>query len=122
MPANRRFRCTATGDAMITRRLPVDGDYNGFDAVRDFILQGEFRYGNLETTVHNFESSGAARSGGSWLCSSPGVLDDMRRFGFNILNLANNHALDYGPRGLERTMHYLQRRQAIQAGGIWYPA
>ena len=111
MPANRHFRCTATGDAMITRRLPADGDYDGFAAVRDFLLQAEFRYGNLETTVHDFEAGGAARSGGSWLCSPPGILDDMRRFGVNILNLANNHALDYGPDGLMRTMHYLRQRQ-----------
>ncbi len=111
MPANRHFRCTATGDAMITRRLPADGDYDGFAAVRDFLLQAEFRYGNLETTLHDFEAGGAARSGGSWLCSPPGVLDDMRRFGVNILNLANNHALDYGPDGLRRTMHYLRQRQ-----------
>ncbi len=108
MNRKSHFRCTATGDAMITRRLPAEGDYEGFAAVRDFIRQAEFRYGNLETTVHNFEACGAAQSGGSWLCSPPGVLDDMRRFGVNILNLANNHALDYGPDGLKRTMHYLR--------------
>ena len=108
MNRKSHFRCTATGDAMITRRLPAEGVYEGFAAVRDFIMRGDFRYGNLETTVHNFESCGAARSGGSWLCSPPGVLEDMRRFGMNILNLANNHALDYCHGGLVRTMHYLR--------------
>lgn len=101
------FRCTATGDAMITRRLPRNGDYPGFAEVRNFIMQGGFRFGNLETTVHNFESCGAARSGGSWLCSPPGVIEDLGRFGINILSAANNHALDYSYGGLERTMHYL---------------
>ncbi|MBE6367501.1 MAG: CapA family protein [Lentisphaerae bacterium] len=61
------MRCTATGDAMITKRLPADGEYAGFSAVRDFIMQGDFRFSNLETTVHNFESCAGARSGGSWL-------------------------------------------------------
>ena len=102
------FRCTATGDSMITRRLPAEGEYDGFAAVRDFIRRGDFRFGNLETTVHNFEAPGAARSGGSWLCSPPGVLDDLRRFGMNILSGANNHALDYSYEGLERTLHYLE--------------
>ena len=104
-----RFRCTATGDAMITKRLPEDGAYPGFEEVREFILRGDFRFGNLETTVHNFESCGAARSGGSWLCSPPGVLADLRRFGINILSAANNHALDYSYGGLERTAHYLEQ-------------
>ena len=103
------FRCTATGDAMITRRLPLEGEYEGFNEVRDFIMQGDFRFGNLETTVHNFESCAGAQSGGSWLCSPPGVLDDMRKFGINILSTANNHALDYSYGGLERTMHYINQ-------------
>ena len=103
------FRCIATGDAMITKRLPQGGNYEGFDEVRDFIMQGDFRFSNLETTVHNFESCGAMRSGGSWLCSPPGVLDDMKKFGFNILSTANNHALDYSYGGLEKTLEYLEK-------------
>ena len=105
------FRCTATGDAMITKRLPEKDAYQGFREVRDFIMRGDFRFGNLETTVHNFESCGAARSGGSWLCSPPGVLADLRRFGINILSAANNHALDYSYGGLERTIHYLNQAE-----------
>lgn len=109
--SNPIFRCTATGDAMITRRLPLEGDYEGFQEVRDFIMQGDFRFGNLETTVHNFESFGGALSGGSWLCSPPGVLKDLRKFGMNILSTANNHALDYSYGGLERTIYYLEQEE-----------
>lgn len=105
------FKCTATGDAMITRRLPVEGEYDGFREVRDFILQGDFRCSNLETTVHNYESYGAARSGGSWLCSPPGVIRDMRKFGLNVICTANNHALDYSYGGLLKTLEYLQKEE-----------
>ena len=103
------FRCTATGDSMITRRLPIEGEYDGFNEVRDFIMQGDFRFGNLETTVHNYESCGGAQSGGSWLCSPPGVLEDLRKFGMNILSTANNHALDFSYGGLEKTMEYVEK-------------
>ena len=106
--ANPVFRCSATGDAMITRRLPAGGEYPGFREVRDFIMRADFRFGNLETTVHDFESCAGARSGGSWLCSPPGVLEDLRKFGINILSTANNHALDYSYGGLERTLHYIR--------------
>lgn len=79
--------CTAAGDAMVFRRLP--GAYPGFEALRKFISRGDFRFFNLETTVHNFESYGAALSGGSWFCSQPEILEDAKKFGFNILTTAN---------------------------------
>ena len=110
------FRCCATGDSMITRRLPIEGEYAGFSTVRDYILQADFRFGNLETTVHHFESCGGAQSGGSWLCSPPGVLADLRKFGINILSTANNHALDYSYDGLERTLHYLEEAEIPYSG------
>lgn len=100
------MKCTAAGDTMVFRRLP--GDYPGFDELKRFIAQGEFRYCNLETTLHNFESFAAAQSGGSWFCSQPAVLEDVKHFGFNILNTANNHALDYSYKGLEKTLEHIR--------------
>ena len=34
-----RFRCTATGDSMISRRLPLEGEYEGFSEVKNFIIE-----------------------------------------------------------------------------------
>lgn len=100
------MKCTAAGDAMIFRQLP--GHYEGFEALRDFIAQGELRFLNLETTIHNFETYGAALSGGSWFCAEPRVLDGVKEFGFNMLTTANNHAMDYSHTGLLKTLEYLQ--------------
>lgn len=63
---------------------------------------------NLETTIHNFETYGAALSGGSWFCAEPRVLDGVKEFGFNMLTTANNHAMDYSHAGLLKTLEYLQ--------------
>ena len=109
--SNTLFRCSATGDSMITRRLPFEGEYDGFREVKEYIMQADFRFGNLETTVHKFESCGGAQSGGSWLCSPPGVLDDLKKFGMHILSTANNHALDYSYDGLEKTLQYLEKSE-----------
>ena len=100
------MRLTAAGDAMVFRRLP--GDYPGFGALRDFINRGDFRFLNLETTIHRHETFGAAVSGGSWFCAAPEVLDDMRAFGFNALCTANNHAMDYSHAGLMMTLRYIR--------------
>ena len=108
------MRCTAAGDAMVFRRLP--GSYAGFDDLRQFISQGDFRFFNLETTIHNFETYGAAQSGGSWFCAPPEVLEDAKRFGFNILTTANNHAMDYAYLGLEKTLGYVRAAGFPAAG------
>ena len=68
------MKCTAAGDAMVLRRLP--GNYPGFEQLKNFIAQGDFRFFNLETTIHNHETYGNAISGGTWFCSPPEVLED----------------------------------------------
>ena len=108
------MRLTAAGDAMVFRRLP--GDYPGFDALRDFINRGDFRFVNLETTIHRHETFGAAVSGGSWFCAAPEVLDDVRAFGFNALSTANNHAMDYSHAGLLKTLGYIRAAGFACAG------
>ena len=45
---------TAAGDAMVLRRLP--GNYPGFQELQSFINQGDFRFVNMETTIHNHET------------------------------------------------------------------
>ena len=42
--SNPVFKCTATGDAMVTRRLPFEGEYDGFSGVRDFISVDLFNF------------------------------------------------------------------------------
>ena len=37
----------------------------------------------------------------------PAVLDTLKKFGFNLLNLANNHAYDMGEDGMRQTRQYL---------------
>ena len=100
------FKCTAAGDAMVFRRF---AEYEGFEELRDFIGQGDFRFLNLETTCHRFETYGAALSGGSWFCTEPEVVQDMHKYGFNILTTANNHSHDYGIEGLLKTLEYVRQ-------------
>jgi poly-gamma-glutamate synthesis protein (capsule biosynthesis protein) len=99
---------------MVLRRLP--GNYPGLEEIISFIGQGDFRFVNLETTIHNHETYGAAWSGGTWFCSPPEVLDDCKTFGFNILSTANNHAMDYSHIGLEKTMNYIRKAGFPNAG------
>lgn len=107
------FRCCAAGDAMVFRRTT---DYDGLETIRNYIGQADFRFLNLETTVHRFETYGSALSGGSWFCCEPEVMQDMHKYGFNILSTANNHSHDYGIEGLMLTLKYI-REAGFQAAG-----
>lgn len=110
-----KMKFTATGDMLVQRRLP-EGEYEGFEALRDFILQGDMRFFNLETTLHFYESYGSQYSGGSWLCMEPTVLEDVKSFGFNVATFANNHAMDFSYGGLEKTLDNLQKYNLPSAG------
>lgn len=57
------MKCTAAGDSMVIRRLPED--YPGLVEMAAFIRQGDVRFVNMETTIHNYETYGAAQSGGT---------------------------------------------------------
>ena len=85
----------AAGDSFITRHIASAG-YEGFEDLRTLIEQHDVRFVNLEMTFHRQEGYPAAASGGTWAMTDPSMLDDMRRFGFNLFNTANNHSGDFG--------------------------
>ena len=105
----------AAGDAFITRRFP-EGGYSGFDAVRDLIGRHDVKFANLEMTFHNQEGYPAAFSGGTWAMADPRTLDDMKSYGFNLFNTANNHSCDYSHGGVLATAKYLKEKDMIFAG------
>lgn len=105
----------AAGDAFITRRLP-EGGYPGFAALQQVIKAHDVRFLNLESTFHNCEGYPAAESGGTWAMSDPRVLDDMKAYGFNLFNTANNHTGDYGVGGILATIKHLKARDMVFAG------
>ena len=105
----------AAGDAFITRRFP-EGGYEGFGPVRDCVMQHDVRFVNLEMTFHNQEGVPAAVSGGTWAMADPRTLDDIRSYGFNLFNTANNHSCDYSHGGVLATIRNLRERDMVFSG------
>lgn len=98
------------GDIFIARRLARSGGYFGYEAVRNLITSHDACFANLETTVHNNEGYPSRFPGGGWAMASPECIRDLKDMGFDIFNLANNHALDYSHKGLEATLCHLKRQ------------
>lgn len=105
----------ATGDSFMTRKLPEYG-YKGFEPLKKVIEEHDVRFNNLEITIHDEEGYPSAFSGGTWAMASPDILDDLKKFGFNLYNTANNHSLDYSHGGLLATIKHLKSRGMLYAG------
>ena len=94
-----------------------DGGAGFFSHVQS-ALTGDVVLGNLEGTL---ASGGASKcSASSRNCyafrAPPSYAGVLRRAGFTIMNLANNHALDYGPTGQAQTIRALDRARLRHTG------
>ncbi|MGC9670347.1 CapA family protein [Planosporangium sp. 12N6] len=117
---------SATGDIIMGAApggLPPDGARNFFADVKT-ALHADLQMGNLEQPLTNdtgvskcppAPTAGPA-AGAKPTCyafrSPPGYAAVLRDAGFRVLNLANNHAYDFGPEGNRQT------RTALAAAGL----
>ncbi len=112
-PAGATVTLSAVGDVVMgttTYGLPPDGGRTFFDAV-DQELRGAVVLGNLEGTLSTGGSSkcGAGSSNCFAFRTPPSYAKWLERAGFTVLNLANNHAYDYGEIGFGQTKRALAR-------------
>lgn len=115
VPMSAPVTFTVTGDSFMTRRLPTPHDAS-FREVAQFIQQAPSRFTNLETVIRRDEGFPFAFSGGTWATSPPEVLEDLKSYGFNALNCATNHTIDFSYGGLEATQRYLNDAGLLHFG------
>jgi poly-gamma-glutamate capsule biosynthesis protein CapA/YwtB (metallophosphatase superfamily) len=101
----------ATGDIVMgsTPNLPPDGGRTFFSDVQTD-LAGDVVVGNLEGTLSSGGSSkcGAKSTNCYAFHTPPSYARWLADAGFTVMNLANNHAMDYGQRGLDQTIRALE--------------
>lgn len=116
----------ATGDIVMgsTPNLPTDGGRSFFAGVQAD-LAGDVVLGNLEGTL---SVGGESKCGaGSTNCfafqTPPSYARWLEQAGFTVMNLANNHAYDFGASGQQQTIAALDRvgvRHTGRPGQIAY--
>lgn len=104
-----------TGDSIIARKISVHQDENTL-ALYQKLKGADIAFTNLEVLPNDFIGDPAARSDGAHFAAHSYVLDDLKEIGFNLYSCANNHALDYGVKGLLATMDELKKRNISYAG------
>jgi poly-gamma-glutamate synthesis protein (capsule biosynthesis protein) len=109
------MRFSATGDALITRRLPSPAD-EGTDRLLRVLRSADARFTNLETSLTNGRGYPAAGWGGTYLSSPPGCLTDLVDMGFNLFSRANNHCGDWEAEGVIETTRVCDAAGVCHAG------
>ena len=109
----------AVGDIVMgsTPNMPPDGGRTFFDGVQTD-LSADVVLGNLEGTLSTGGSSkcGAGSSNCYAFQTPPSYAAWLKKAGFTILNLANNHAFDYGPSGAAQTVAALRKQGLAMTG------
>ena len=115
--ATSRPKAETSGRAETT--LWFGGDVNLGEHPRDIfaplsqILKGEAGIVNLEGPVAFHFPAGA----GLKLVNAPSGLGYLRTAGVRVATIANNHASDAGPHGMEETAEALRQSRLVAAGG-----
>ena len=113
----RRITVTATGDSLITRRLPDFQDAPYREMV-ELIQSADLAFTNMEMVLSNYEGHPVVESGGGNLSAHPDVALDLMTMGFNLTAFANNHTLNYGEHGCLTTLQVLSDIGFACAGGF----
>lgn len=69
--------------------------------------------GNMETVVHVPKNRSLAQS---QMACPESVVGDLREMGFDILNIANNHCLQHGTKGFEKTVEACRSQGIVPIG------
>jgi len=109
---------TAVGDIRLDgpvgRIIARDGMAAPTAAVRE-LLPADIVLGNLECPL---TSGGVRVLGKTWTFRAPARnLGALKAAGFNLLTIANNHVMDYGPQGLYDTLAALRKEGLPFVGG-----
>ena len=110
----------AVGDIQLGRN--VGAPWRAFQAVHSWLSSADLAIGNLECTLSPVNQDNNPIQEPSpyspiLLSADPQAAEWLRQAGFDILNLANNHALDAGSKGLVNTALILEEA-GIQTIGI----
>lgn len=123
-------RVSAVGDIMMGTTFPEDilppkDGATYFTAVRPLLEGSDLLFGNLEGALTEGGKSpkcGHYKPGpGVKPCfafrTPPRYAERLREAGFDVLNVANNHSLDFGMEGLETTLSALDNARIQPVGG-----
>jgi hypothetical protein len=106
------------GNSFVVEHIPKEWEANYFAGVRSALKGAHIAVGNFEDTLTNHEKTSKTPGSGRQYAfrSPPHYAELMQQEGFKILNVANNHANDFGEIGFKDTTHNLKQAGIAVAG------
>jgi len=111
----RTISIAAVGDCIITRPLSPYAEENYLKLI-ELLRKADVAYGNMEGTIHDNKGYPAYKGWDVNLDYPPYIADELKWAGFDMMSMANNHALDFLIEGLLETQKHLDRVGIIHAG------
>lgn len=106
-----------TGDVIFAGNVETILKTNGYDYpyrdIAELLQKPDFTIANLETPI---TARGEQQQKQYTYRSSPDALPAFKAAGFDVVNLANNHILDYGQDGLLDTLRALDGAKILHTG------
>ncbi|HLF19514.1 MAG TPA: CapA family protein [Bacteroidota bacterium] len=97
------------------RLLKGDIDYP-FEKMKDYLSAADVVFVNLESQLSEQDGETEDPTSNSIFCAPPVAAASLRRARIGVVSTANNHAFDYGFKGLKETISLL-RSEGIQYAG-----
>lgn len=109
----------AVGDIMLSRNVAGETKKSGnpelpFSKTADLVANTNFNFGNLESPLSG--KSFFNPTGSLVFNAPPEYVKPLAKYNFQILNLANNHAMDQGKAGLDYTQKFLDDLKVTHIG------
>jgi poly-gamma-glutamate capsule biosynthesis protein CapA/YwtB (metallophosphatase superfamily) len=93
----------------------TDFPFEKFDSV---LARGEIVFANLECPVTDQNGETQSPKSNVIFCAPPDAGATLRRAGITVVSTANNHAFDYGLKGLQETIMFLHKDSIRFAGTV----
>lgn len=109
----------AVGDIMLSRGVDQairkqNNPLRPFEPLSELFESVDFSFGNFESPINGTDFAG---KNGSLVFNTPVKnLEGLEKYHFEVLNLANNHALDQGEKGLQSTLKILKEKGFMVVG------
>lgn len=106
MSTNKKIKISAVGDISFAGNTSLDPIHTLFQQVKTAWTDSDLVIGNLESPLLTI---GTGVPGKCVLKANPRWAQVLASAGINMVSLANNHVMDYGPDGLFSTMEALKK-------------
>jgi poly-gamma-glutamate capsule biosynthesis protein CapA/YwtB (metallophosphatase superfamily) len=115
----------ALGDMNLGRKVGQEilkgkTDYP-FEKFGSMLKRAEIIFANLECPVTDQNGETQSPKSNIVFCAPPGAATTLRRAGVTVVSTANNHAFDYGVKGLRETIKFLNQDSINFTGTVADP-